>query len=438
MDQVHYLRHLFGAPHRVLEEIDARHGPVVQLGIGPGRLAIVGDPAVIADLFAQPTESYRWNHRFNVLALWVGKGSMVTSDGEDHRRRRRAVQAGFSRRRLNGWTPMIVDATDAAIDRLIASLDEPGEVVDLYPVGRALVLDIVVRVLGGDHLARRTPEISDRLRRVQDLLEGSALRQLPHPFPVGRRHRVRRDREGFDAIVDHEIARIRADPDRGSDDGDVLRGLVTSGDLTDAEIRDQMVTLIGAGYDTTSSALAWTLLRAAAEPDLWGRLAAEAERALGPVGAGGSQEHPSLGALPLAERTVRESLRLHPPGAFGVREAIVDIDAGGYRIPRHTLIGWSMHLAGRDPVHWPEPMRFDPDRHLDPSPEQAALAKMAWVPFGGGARNCLGFALAQIELTLVLARLAQRLDLERLDTAVPPATRRSRPEGGAPLRVTPR
>ena len=75
------------------------------------------------------------------------------------------------------------------------------------------------------------------------------------------------------------------------------------------------------------------------------------------------------------------------------------------------MIAWSPHLAGRDPHYWPDPLRFDPDRHLDPTPEQAAHAKAAWVPFGGGARNCIGFALAQMELTLIVARLAQRLHL---------------------------
>ena len=117
---------------------------------------------------------------------------------------------------------------------------------------------------------------------------------------------------------------------------------------------------------------------------------------------------------------------------------MVDVTVGGYRIPRHTLIAWSFHLAGRDPAYWPDPLRFDPDRHLDPTPEQAARSKAAWVPFGGGARNCIGFGLAQIELTLIVARVAQRLRLAPVDTAVPQATRRSRPEGGAPLHVTPR
>lgn len=432
--QLHYVRRLFAQPHQVLDEIDEHHGPVVQLGAGPARLAIVGDPAAITDLFAEPTGSFRWKHKVDPLALWVGKDSILTSDGADHRHRRRALQSGLSRRRLNGWIPMIVDATDASIDGLAASLDEPAQIVDLYPIGRALVLDIVLRALCGPRLARRAQEIDGLLQRVQDYIEGPAIRQVPHPFPVGQRHQVRQDRRAFDAIIDEEIARLRTAPD--GDELNVLETLVTGGDLTDADIRDQMATLIAAGYDTASTTLAWVLLRGASTPDLWDRLASEADAVLGKVGDGPAPDHTTLAALDLADRTLRESLRLHPPGVFGVRESVVDVTAGGYRIPRGTLIAWSFYLAGRDPAYWADPLRFDPDRHLDPTPEQAAHAKAAWVPFGGGARNCIGFALAQIELTIIIARLAQRLRLAPVDTTVPAVTRRSRPVGGAPLRVT--
>jgi cytochrome P450 len=329
---------------------------------------------------------------------------------------------------------MIVDKTDTVIDRLVASLDEPAQTVDLYPIGRSLVLDVVVRALCGPRLAQRAHEIGDLLERTQDYLEAPAISQLPHPFPMGRRHQARRDRRAFDAVIDDEIARIRRAPD--GDEHNVLESLVTTGELTDSEIRDQMATLIAAGYDTTSSTLAWVLLRAAATRGLWDRLATEADAAFDPLGDERDPDHATLAQLGLADRTVREALRLHPPGAFGVRETVTDVTAGGYLIRRHTLIAWSTHLAGRDPNYWPDPLVFDPDRHLDPT--QVTNARAAWVPFGGGSRNCIGGALAEIELTLVVARLAQRLHLAPTDRPMLPATRRSRPDGGAPLRVTPR
>ncbi len=105
---------------------------------------------------------------------------------------------------------------------------------------------------------------------------------------------------------------------------------------------------------------------------------------------------------------VHEALRLHPAGAFAPRVAMVDVAVGDAVIRRRTAILWSPYLAGRDPAVWEDPSRFDPDRHLDPTPEEREAMDAAWVPFGRGPRRCIGFALAQMELTLILARWAQR------------------------------
>ena len=187
-DQPGHLRRIFQTPHLVLDDLNEQYGPACGLGAGPVRLAIVGDPEAFRELFAMPNSSFRWNHKFNVLGFVVGKQSMIVSDGEDHRRRRSSVQSAFSRRRLNGWIPMIVEQTDAAIDRLVERT-EPGTVVDMYPVGRALVLQIVVRSLFGERMSRRCDEIGDLFQRPQDYLESPAIRQIPHPFPRTARAR---------------------------------------------------------------------------------------------------------------------------------------------------------------------------------------------------------------------------------------------------------
>ena len=274
-DQPGHLRRIFQTPHVVLDDLSEQYGPICGLGAGPARMAIVGDPAALRELFAMPNSSFRWNHKFNVLGFIVGKQSMIVSDGDDHRRRRSSVQTAFSRRRLNGWIPMIVEQTDAAVDRLLDGI-EPGNVVDMYPIGRALVLRIVVRSLFGERMSRRCDEIGDLFQRPQDYLESPAIRQLPHPFPRTTRARVRADREALDEIIDAEIAHRRANPT--GDPLDILETLVADGTLSDAEIRDQVATLIGAGYDTTSASLAWMLIRATLVPGLWDRLRVEADR----------------------------------------------------------------------------------------------------------------------------------------------------------------
>jgi cytochrome P450 len=419
----------------VLDDLSARYGPVCGLGVGPARMAIVGDPEALRELFAMPNTSFRWNHKFNVLGFVVGKQSMIVSDGDEHRRRRSSVQSAFSRRRLNGWIPMIIEQTDAAIDRLVERI-EPGSTIDMYPVGRALVLQIVVRSLFGERMSQRCDEIGDLFQRPQDYLESSAFRQFPHPFPHTARARVRADRQALDAIIDAEIAHRRARPT--GDPLDILETLVADGSLSDAEIRDQVATLIGAGYDTTSASLAWMLIRATLVPDLWDRLSAEADRVLGPpADAANEPDAGTLAELDLANRVMRETVRLHPAGVLSPREAAVDISVGGHLIPKGTLILWSAHLAGRNVLAWPNPLRFDPDRFVDLDEEQQALADMAWVPFSRGARNCIGFALAQMELTLIVARLAQRLDITPLSSEIPAPVGMvvNRPTGGAPMRV---
>ena len=420
----------------MLDKLADGYGPIVGLGAGPMRMAVVGDPDALRELFSMPTGDFRWGHKFNVLGFVVGDMSMIVSDGADHARRRGAVQPAFGRRRLNGWIPMIVERTDDAIDELVASLDGTEPVVDLYRFGRSLVLEIVVRAMFGERLASRADELGCLFERPQAYLESPALRQLPHPFPSTARARVRTDRRTLDAIIDEAIADLRAQP--RADPLDVLGVLVADGTLTDAEIRDQVVTLIGAGYDTTAASLSWMLWCTSHAPGLWQRLRDEADEVFGDR-TSVPDEH-TLARLDLANRTMRETTRLHPAGVVSPREAARDLCVGGYRIPKGTLILWSAHLAGRNPQAWPDPLRFDPDRFADPTDRQRRLADAAWVPFGRGSRNCIGFALAQMELTLIVARVAQRLDIASMATEIPRPVGMvvNRPAGGAPMRVSAR
>jgi len=423
-------------PSPVLDELAERFGPIVGLGGGPARMAIIGDPTALREMFAMPVTSFRWGHRFNVLGFVVGDGSMIVSDGADHRRRRSSVQSAFSRRTLNGWIPTIIQQTDAAIDQLLEAERQQQSLTDLYPFGRQLVLRIVVNVLFGQRLADRADEIGALFQRPQDYLESSAVRQIPHPFPGTARAKVRADRKALDAIIDEEIASVRNHP--SDDPSDVLAQLVAAGDLTDGEIRDQVVSLIGAGYDTTSASLAWMIWCVSLVPDLWGRLRSEADNVLGPLGQPCADDAAALAGLTLANATMRETTRLHPAGVISPREAVTDLELGGYHIAKGTLILWSAHIAGRSPDAWERPLEFDPDRFLDLTTEQEQLARISWVPFGRGARNCIGFALAQMELTLIIGRLAQRLDISTEATQTPPPIGMvvNRPTGGAPMNVS--
>ena len=434
-DNVRLTRAVLRDPAPALDELRRSYGSVVELGGGGVRLAVVGDPAVMREMFATGADAYQWGHRYNVVGvrLVVGKGSMIVSDGADHARRRRASQSAFGRPKLDGLVPMIVQRTDVAID-VLARSSSPGQEFDLYPVGRSLILGITLDAFFGPRLAARAEEIGGLLQRPQDFIEAPALAQLPRPWPFGRRSKVRRDRRALDQIVDEEIALRRADPDAGRDD--LLGALIADDSLSIDEIRDQSATAIGAGFDTTSAALAWMLVRVGRSPDAWQRLKAEADAVLGPPGST-TPGSTTLSDLPYSRNVVHESLRLHPAGLVGVRLAARDIELGGYAVRRGTLVVWSPHLAGRDPATWTDPLRFDPDRFVGLTPEQQALCDQAWVPFGRGPHMCLGFGLAQMELTLIISRLAQRLvAVSSADVPRPVGMVVNRPTGGAVLQLT--
>ena len=179
---------------------------------------------------------------------------------------------------------------------------------------------------------------------------------------------------------------------------------------------------------------------AALSPDAWPRLRAEADAVFGPIDAPIEPDHVALAGPEFAQRVVHESLRLHPAGLIGARMAATDLRIGTHLIRKGALVVWSPHLAGRDPGSWTDPLRFDPDRFANLTPEQKTITDQAWVPFGRGPHMCIGFALAQMELTLIIARLAQRLDLAPMSTELPHPIGMvvNRPTGGAPFRISAR
>lgn len=422
------IRRIMSDPTPVLDEIAAAGLPVVGMGRGLLRMAIVADPQLVRKVFSMPVSRFRWSHPLNILRFVVGDQSMLVSDGDDHRRRRGAVLPALARRQLDRWVPAIVDQADIAIDGLA---EEAGrQPVDVAPHARRVTMAVVVQALFGSRLSARVDELSELFKRPQAYLESPAVRQIPHPIPFTRRARVRQDRRRIDAIVDVEIAHRRLHP--AYEDHDLLTALVRSGALSDAEIRDQVATLIGAGYDTTAASLSWAAWRATTAPGVWDELRREADAAFAE-----STDEGLLGRLPLAADVIRETLRLHPAGVIAPRLAAEDITLGPYLLRRGTLVAPSPYLAGRDPRAWDDALTFDPHRFDRMTDEQRSLANRAWVPFGGGARSCIGFALAQMELTILIARMAQRLDLRPASAAIPPPTGLvvSRPSGGAPMLV---
>jgi len=455
-DNLRAARRLIDEPCGLLDEMSQRYGSTFALTLGPKQIVVLGDALIVNEVLALPSSSFRWGRMTKSLEIVIGPTSMIVSDGADHARRRGLTQPGFAKRRLDGWMPVIVAETDRLIEELIDGRRGP---VDLHVASRRLIRRLVIRVLFGEELAARSDEIGDVIEPAMAYAGGPVMSQFPHPFPVGQRAAAKRARRALDQILDQEIARRRGvivgrSDDRGeaarSDgstrvDGGLLDALISAEDggdpLSDAEIRDQIVTLIGAGFDTTSASLSWTLAEIAGQPDIWQRLRIEADRHLDRAVSSAS-----LQELPWSQATIRESLRLHPAGPISPRETLTAITAGPYDLAAGTVIAWSPYLMGRDPAAWSEPLRFRPERFmpipigsdevLTPDP----MAALAWLPFGRGPRRCIGFALAQMELVLIVSRLAQQLDIELVSPSLPRPCGMivTRPEGGLPARVTAR
>ena len=268
---------LVSEPCRPLDELSAQFGPTFEIALGPLRLVVVGDPEQARELMSTEEAAFRWGRVARNLGMVVGRTSIILSDGSEHRRRRALVQPGFARRRLDSWNPLVVAETDRIIDETVAAGAGAAPVeVDLHQLMRVLVRRIVVRVLFGSGLGSRADEIGALLEPAMSYATQPFLRQLPHPIPYTRRARARAARRAVDGLIDEELARCRAN--RDPDATDLLSALVDAEDgLSDAEIRDQVVTLIAAGYDTTTAAVSWLLARAVTTPGVWNGLRAEAD-----------------------------------------------------------------------------------------------------------------------------------------------------------------
>ena len=407
-------------PHRVAQSLYRRYGPVVRLGRGATSVVMLLGPAANEVILSERHDAFTWHEAMAILEPVDGPTALVLTDGEDHRRRRRIVQPAFATRRIDAAVPVSVQEFDAAIDTL-----EVGAVVDLHAFFRRTVRRIVARTLFGDSLADRADALGATLEPALQYID--RIPQLQFRGAPGSR-RARQARRGADTLVDTEIDRRRADGDLGDD----VLGMLLATDLDDAELRDQVVSLLAAGYDTTSAAGAWTMLELLRTPGMRLRARGDVEQQVGPGGPAPDAE--DLRHMPFVSAAINEALRLWPPGSLSGRRASEEFTFGGHTIRAGTGVLFSPYVTHRLREVWgPDAGEFRPDRWLEADPPP-----FAFIPFGGPYRRCLGFALALTELHVAVARLVQRTTLRLVD---PDRVILGRgisalvPEGGVPVWV---
>ncbi len=339
----------------------------------------------------------------------IGQG-LLTNEGESWVRQRRLAQPVFRHERLQA---LGVDMTDATLRQLEhwREFAGRGTPFDVASEMMRLTLTIVAQTLLGADVRHEADAVGEAVTAGLEyaVTKMGSYVDWPVQIPLPLHRRFTRARATLDRIVYRIITDRRQS---GTDTGDLLSMLLRARDaetgatMTDRQVRDEVMTTFLAGHETTAVALTWTWFLLAAHPDAAHRLQAELASVLGSrTPTAGDLPH-----LPYTRMVLEESMRLYPPVWGLSRTPIVDVDLGGHRISKGTIIYLSPYLTHRHPAFWDDPDRFDPDRFR--SDRSAARPRFAYFPFGAGPRQCIGAGFAMMEARLVLATVAQRYALD--------------------------
>ncbi|PXY22417.1 cytochrome P450 [Prauserella muralis] len=379
---------LFGSfRHRWMPRLRRRYGDVVKLRIYPERSVVqLADLEHIRAVFGGSAAIFHAGEGNVILKPAMGAHSVLLTDEDVHLRARKLLMPAFNGAALRGYRDLVTDLATREARRW-----PPGTPFSSHTRMQAVTLEIILRVVFGVAEGPRLDELRTLLRRIVDVGPVDLLGwHNPRLQRYGPWRRYALTQRRVDDLLYAEIAERRAAGDL-AERRDVLSRLLTApgdGDgLTDAELRDQLITLLLAGHETTATALAWALHELARDP----RLLAAATRAA------------DEGDDTYLEAVAKESMRLHPVISEVARKLTRDIEIGGYRIPAGHTVMPSIALVHGDAAHHADPQAFRPERFLDGGP-----AAGTWFPFGGGVRRCLGAGFSLLEATIVLRAVLSR------------------------------
>ena len=377
-------------------------------------------------------------HPSLVLLQPVLGNGLLTSDGDFWRQQRRLAQPAFHRRRIAEFGTIMSDAAQVMVEKWQAHADS-GRAFDVAEEMMRLTLEIVGRALFSLDITREAERVGTAFTAVNTKLAGLSAKPFsPYLIKIPWLPASRTVNENvaiLNEVVDSIIEERRARPDGGEDD---LLGLLmaardeeTGQGMDDQQLRDEVMTIMLAGHETTAVALSWTFYLLAQEPGVRRKLEAELAEVLG----GRAPTMADLPDLKYTTMVIEESMRLYPP-AYAIGRWCNDGDEiGGYTVPPNSTLTLSPYLTHRHPEFWEEPDKFDPERFT--AERQAERPRYAYLPFGGGPRQCIGNNFAMTEAILLLATIApryrlellpgQRVEMEPLITL--------RPRNGLPMRV---
>jgi cytochrome P450 len=400
-------------PLAALQVFHAELGEIFRVNLPGFTPVVMVGPQAARFVLVQARDDLRWRTESDPVTDLLRHGVLV-EDGEAHDELRRALSPALHRRMLGDYV--------AEMWRRAAQVtaDWPeGGVVDMLVEMRKIALLALMHTL---YQVDFTPQ----LRSLWDAVLGCIGYISPGVWMLWRgapRPGFRRHIDEMDRYLYQIIAERRRLLDRTAEPPADMLGLLIYSGMEDGLIRDQLLTMLIAGHDTVTALMAWALHLLGQHPEALRQAQAEADACLD---GGEPPDIEQLNQLEYLGQVVKEALRLYPPIHLGSRQAAIDLDYQGYRIPQGERVIYSIYLTQRSPEHWPDPNRFDPLRHAPGSHPQP----YSWLAFGGGPRNCIGAAYGQIEARVVLAHLLRRFRLE-------PTGRRVTPYMGATLEPHP-
>jgi cytochrome P450 len=373
-----------------------RYGPVVQLSTAfDSNFVMVFDPALVKDVFRGPPERLRAGEANEPLGPALGMRSLLLLDGEEHLRQRRLMLPPFHGQRMRAYEDVMREAADRAIDSWPLNRE-----FALLPTTQQLTLDVILRTVFGVAEGPRQEELKRRLRAMIDPVSnrfGILLMVLMRRGNKRALARFEERRRRVDELIYDEIARRRQAPDLDERE-DVLSMLLLARDedgrpMTDVELRDQLVTLLVAGHETTATGLAWVFDLLLRNP----RVLAKLRQAV----ADGDDSY--------VDAVAKEALRIRPvvPGVGRVVRGGT-FELGGYTLREGTEINPSIAVIHARPDAFAGPREFRPERFLEDNPPDT----YTWIPFGGGTRRCIGASFALFEMRVVIRRVIERTTLE--------------------------
>ncbi|HJU54981.1 MAG TPA: cytochrome P450 [Pyrinomonadaceae bacterium] len=385
-----------------LQSAAAEHGDVVYLRFGPQEVFFLAHPDHVKDVLVTRHQSFMKGRALQRAKRLLGEG-LLTSENEFHRRQRRLAQPAFHRTRVNAYASVMTDYAARASARW-----NDNEQLDISHEMMRLTLAIVGRTLFDADVESEADEIGAALTSVMELFNWLLLpfSELLEKLPLPQARRFQRAKRRLDATIYRIIEeRRRSDEDRG----DLLSMLLSArdeegdgGQMTDLQVRDEVMTIFLAGHETTANALTWTWYLLSEHADVEARLHEELDSVL-------ANREPTVEDVPrlrYTEMVLAESMRLYPPAWAIGRLALQDYEVAGYTIPPKALVLLSPYVTQRDERFFPDPSRFDPERWTPEARE--ARPQFAYFPFGGGPRRCIGEGFAWMEGILLIASLARR------------------------------